>query len=167
MFTAVSHSVPSASGRRNAYSSCGYGVAMNSVGASKKDGRSWRNLPRARTSARRWPPSGVKARDQSMPHLPWKRFDQMLCGAVSAPVARAMAMGVRLLTGADIAVAVTGLAGPDGDDRGNPVGTVFVAVAGAGGVRGVGARLVGGRDEVRAGTVRMALELLREVLTPG
>ena len=50
-------------------------------------------------------------------------------GAVSEPVARAMAMGVRVLTGSDLAVAVTGLAGPDGDDRGNPVGTVFIGLA--------------------------------------
>ena len=51
------------------------------------------------------------------------------CGAVSAEVARAMALGVRVLTGADLAVSVTGLAGPDGDDRGNPVGTVFVGLS--------------------------------------
>lgn len=50
-------------------------------------------------------------------------------GAVSAPVARAMAMGVRVLTGSDLALSVTGLAGPAGDDRGNPVGTVFTALS--------------------------------------
>lgn len=55
------------------------------------------------------------------------------CGAVSAEVARAMALGVRVLTGADLAVSVTGLAGPDGDDRGNPVGTVFVGLSAPGG----------------------------------
>lgn len=50
-------------------------------------------------------------------------------GAVSAPVARAMAMGVRVLTGSDLALSVTGLAGPAGDDHGNPVGTVFTALS--------------------------------------
>ena len=45
-----------------------------------------------------------------------------------------MALGARVLTGADLAVSVTGLAGPDGDDRGNPVGTVFTALAAPEGV---------------------------------
>ena len=47
-------------------------------------------------------------------------------GAVSAPVARAMAEGAREATTADCAVSVTGVAGPDRDERGNPVGTVFI-----------------------------------------
>jgi len=50
-------------------------------------------------------------------------------GAVSEPVARAMAAGVCHITGADLGVSVTGVAGPDSDDRGNPVGLVFVALA--------------------------------------
>ncbi len=50
-------------------------------------------------------------------------------GAVSEPVARAMAEGARRITGADIAVSVTGVAGPDKDERGNPVGLVYVGIA--------------------------------------
>ena len=50
-------------------------------------------------------------------------------GAVSEPVARAMAEGCRALCGSDLAVSVTGVAGPDTDDRGNPVGTVFIGLA--------------------------------------
>lgn len=47
-------------------------------------------------------------------------------GAVSKEVAEAMAVGVRRAMEADVAVSVTGLAGPDGDEYGNPVGTVFL-----------------------------------------
>ena len=50
-------------------------------------------------------------------------------GAVSVPVARSMAENVRRLTRADLGVSVTGIAGPDTDERGNPVGTVFIALA--------------------------------------
>ena len=50
-------------------------------------------------------------------------------GAVSEPVARAMAEGCRQLTGSDLAVAVTGVAGPDRDDRDNEIGTVYIALA--------------------------------------
>ena len=83
-------------------------------------------------------------------------------GAVSEPVARAMAMGVRVLTGSDLAVAVTGLAGPDGDD----VGLVFVALASRGGcfVR----RLQCGhapRPRIRLIAASNALDMIRRYLT--
>ena len=48
-------------------------------------------------------------------------------GAVSAPVAEAMARGAASALGADVAVSTTGLAGPGGDEFGNPVGTVYLA----------------------------------------
>ena len=50
-------------------------------------------------------------------------------GAVCAQVAAAMARGARRALGCDLAVSVTGVAGPDGDGRGNPVGLVYVALA--------------------------------------
>lgn len=50
-------------------------------------------------------------------------------GAVSAQVAEAMAAGARTALDADVAVSVTGLAGPSGDDHGNPVGTVYIGYA--------------------------------------
>ena len=50
-------------------------------------------------------------------------------GAVSEPVAQAMAEGARKALQTDIAVSVTGLAGPGGDEYGNPVGTVFIGYA--------------------------------------
>ena len=52
-----------------------------------------------------------------------------LHGAVSAPVAQAMAEGARAVLRCDIALATTGVAGPDRDDRNNPVGTIFAAIA--------------------------------------
>ena len=57
-------------------------------------------------------------------------------GVVSSEVAAAMAEGVRRITGSDYAVSTTGLAGPAGDER-NPVGTVWIGVAGPRGVRTV------------------------------
>ena len=59
--------------------------------------------------------------------VPQDLLDQY--GAVSEPTARAMAEGARRITGADIAVSVTGVAGPDPDERGNPVGLVFIGLA--------------------------------------
>lgn len=49
-------------------------------------------------------------------------------GAVSEQTARAMAQGARRITGADVAVSVTGVAGPDPDERGNGVGLVFIGL---------------------------------------
>ncbi len=50
-------------------------------------------------------------------------------GAVSEPTARAMAEGACRITGADLAVSVTGVAGPDSDERGDPVGIVYIGLA--------------------------------------
>ena len=85
-------------------------------------------------------------------------------GAVSAAVARAMAEGVLARTGADVAVAVTGIAGPDGGVPGKPVGTVWFCWAESRGGR-TRARVErklfrGDRDAVRRKTVRWALRRL-------
>ena len=56
-------------------------------------------------------------------------------GAVCAEVARAMAEGARKVLGCDLALSVTGVAGPDGDERGNPVGLVYTALAAPDGCR--------------------------------
>jgi nicotinamide-nucleotide amidase len=84
-------------------------------------------------------------------------------GAVSAEVARAMAEGALLHSHAQLAVAVTGIAGPTGATPGKPVGTVWLAVARA----GVAASaellmLAGDRAAVREQTVQHALQRLLE-----
>ena len=82
-------------------------------------------------------------------------------GPVSAGVAEEMARGARRALGADLAVSVTGLAGPGGDPaRGIPVGTVFLGWGDARGSGAEGRRFPGGRDEVRAAARDAALELL-------
>ncbi|MBQ3135134.1 MAG: competence/damage-inducible protein A [Oscillospiraceae bacterium] len=88
-------------------------------------------------------------------------------GAVSAPVARAMAEGARRLLGCDIALASTGVAGPDRDDRGNEVGTAFVAIATPEGsyVRPLqlGSRPM--RERLRTQTAHHAFDLARRYLS--
>ena len=82
-------------------------------------------------------------------------------GAVSAPVAKAMAEGVRKAAGSDLAVATTGVAGPDPDDRGNPVGLVFVALATEEGTFVKEQHLGGTRARVRTTAASCALNLVR------
>lgn len=83
-------------------------------------------------------------------------------GAVSAPVAQAMATGVRQLISASIAVSVTGLAGPGGDKFGNPVGTVFIGFESDGFSIVKQYRFTGDREAVRAQAVEEALKLILE-----
>lgn len=90
----------------------------------------------------------------------------MTCGAVSEPTARAMAAGVRQLLKADVAVSVTGLAGPGGDDFGNPVGTVFIGYADAQATITEHHIFSGTREEVREQTVVAALKLILKQNTP-
>ena len=79
-------------------------------------------------------------------------------GAVSGETARAMADGARVASGAQWAVAVTGVAGPAGGSPDKPVGTVWFAWAGPSGTETLHQRLDGDRTEVRAASVRIALE---------
>lgn len=83
-------------------------------------------------------------------------------GAVSAEVAAAMAAGAYLESDADIAVAVTGIAGPTGGSTEKPVGTVWFAIAREGEALKVERRLFSGgsRRYVRLKTVETALRLL-------
>lgn len=80
-------------------------------------------------------------------------------GAVSETVARAMADGAIRASGADVAVAITGVAGPGGGTARKPVGMVCFAWATLDGVRGVRTeQLPGDRAAVRAASVRIALD---------
>ena len=81
-------------------------------------------------------------------------------GAVSAPVAEAMACGVRKLLDADVAVSVTGLAGPGGDEFGNPVGTVCIGFCNQWESFAVKYHFEGDREAVRNQTICAALELV-------
>jgi len=82
-------------------------------------------------------------------------------GAVSAEVAQAMATLCRERLGSDVAVSTTGLAGPDGDDRGQPPGLVFVGVASARGESVQQFSWGGTRTEVQSRTAKLALNCLR------
>ena len=97
--------------------------------------------------------------------VPQALLDQY--GAVSAPVAQAMAEGARRALGCDIALSSTGVAGPDRDDRGNEVGTMFVAIATPEGshVRPLhlGSRPV--RERLRIQTALHAFDLARRYLS--
>ncbi len=82
-------------------------------------------------------------------------------GAVSEPCARAMAEQARMLTGSDLAVSATGLAGPGGGTEQTPVGTVFIALAAKDGTTCLRLRFGGNRHRVRSLTVLHALNTLR------
>ena len=85
-------------------------------------------------------------------------------GAVSEPVVRAMAEGVRDRLDADIGVAVTGIAGPGGGTPLKPVGTVHFGLAGPAGVRTLRRELPGDREFVRRFSANIALDLVRRSL---
>lgn len=94
-----------------------------------------------------------------------KKETLLTVGAVSHDTAVQMAEGARRVLGTDLAVSVTGIAGPTGGTPAKPVGTVFIAVA-----RRDGKTLctenhfLGDRDTVRAQTVEKAITLLTEVV---
>lgn len=86
-------------------------------------------------------------------------------GAVSEPVARALADGCRKLAGTDYGLGVTGIAGPGGGSSDKPVGTVYVALAGPGErLRVRRLNLPGDRERVKYFASQAALDLLRRTL---
>jgi nicotinamide-nucleotide amidase len=82
-------------------------------------------------------------------------------GAVSRETAEAMAAGARSTTGADVAISVTGIAGPAGGTPEKPVGLVFFGIADATGTRSEGGSFRGNRQQVRDRATKRALNMLR------
>ena len=82
-------------------------------------------------------------------------------GAVSDKTAKEMAKGAILTTGSDVAVSITGIAGPDGGTREKPVGLVYIAVSVKGAMRVEEYHFTGNRMKIRESAVVAALTLLR------
>ncbi len=87
-------------------------------------------------------------------------------GAVSEETACQMADGVRAALGVDVAVSVTGIAGPGGAVPGKPVGTVWIGVASDAGTHAALHRFDGDREDVRRAAVDAALGMLLASLAP-
>ncbi len=85
-------------------------------------------------------------------------------GAVSKETAAEMAEGARRVSGAEIAVAVTGIAGPSGSEK-KPVGLVYVGISSESETRTVKLNLDGDRQSIRTQTCLNALNLVKEELT--
>jgi nicotinamide-nucleotide amidase len=102
---------------------------------------------------------GVKMRELDVPDEMLRRH-----GAVSAEVAEAMAHGALERLGADVAVSVTGIAGPGGGTPEKPVGLVFLHAAGPDGSRDSRFELPAERDWIRSRSTVAALHLVRRLL---
>lgn len=91
-------------------------------------------------------------------------IDDPSLGVVSLSCAEQMADGARRLLGADVAVSVTGIAGPTGAERGKPVGTVWLGLSTQDGLWAELRVFAGDRWAVRSRAAERALELLCEAL---
>jgi nicotinamide-nucleotide amidase len=102
----------------------------------------------------------IKHRELGVPRELLEKY-----GAVSEPVARAMAEGVRAKFGVDIGVATTGFAGPSGGTEADPVGTAYVGLAHANGCEVTRYGWLGTRYEIMSRTAKLALNMVRLELT--
>jgi nicotinamide-nucleotide amidase len=109
-------------------------------------------------------PGGVISYSGRIKHQLLQVPEEMLqqFGAVSEQVANAMAQGVRTLMGADYGLSVTGIAGPNSDETGKPVGLVYVALASPTGVYCRELHLAGDRDSIRCQAAECAMKLALE-----
>jgi nicotinamide-nucleotide amidase len=82
-------------------------------------------------------------------------------GAVSEPVAGAMAEGIRQLSGVQVGIGISGIAGPGGGTPEKPVGTVVIAVAAGGNTRVRTFQFIGGREHVKFQATQAAMNTLR------
>jgi nicotinamide-nucleotide amidase len=98
----------------------------------------------------------VKIRELNVPAADIAEY-----GAVSEPVALAMAAGARARFGSSVGIGITGIAGPDGGTPEKPVGTVWVAVDIEGDAHVVRAVLPGDRNEIRYRAAQLGLDRLR------
>lgn len=89
------------------------------------------------------------------------------CGAVSQPVAQAMALGAVYRSASKVSVSVTGVAGPSGSSLEKPVGTVWLAWCIDGIVHSELHHFAGEREQIREATTACALEGLYKRLPPG
>ena len=85
-------------------------------------------------------------------------------GAVSAETAEEMAVGACKVSGAQVSIAVTGIAGPDGGTEDKPVGTVYIACCVNGKVVSKHCQFKGNRQKIRDNTVVYALDMVRRML---
>ena len=99
--------------------------------------------------------NGVKANVLGVSPETLERF-----GAVSAETAGEMAAGVKRVCGSDLGISFTGVAGPNRDDRGNEVGTVWVGIATEGETYVNLLKLAGDRDTIRVLAVENGMNLL-------
>jgi len=104
--------------------------------------------------------NGVKARELGVPEATLERF-----GAVSAEAAEAMTAGARERLGADVAVSVTGVAGPGGGTPEKPVGLVFLHAQGPSGSLARRLDFPGDREAIRGRATAAALHLVRTLLS--
>jgi nicotinamide-nucleotide amidase len=102
----------------------------------------------------------VKAQELGVPRELLERH-----GAVSAEVAEAMAVGARKRLGADVAVSITGIAGPDGGTPEKPVGLVYLHAESPSGSRSADFVFPGDRDSIRRRAAATALHLVRRLLS--